>query len=91
MRECVVCRTAPRLQPHSGLRAPVTRLRHACVSSQAAMGPDGLPMIWGEPVASLSGNIPRQPCLLGSLVPQKINLWMGRTTQGRTHGRWRGG
>jgi hypothetical protein len=33
-------------------------------------------------VAQLAGPLPLQPALMGNLVPQSINLWMGAAQEG---------
>ena len=42
---------------------------------------EGQPHILSEPVKGLQEDIPLRPPLLGHLIPQNINMWMGCTTQ----------
>lgn len=42
---------------------------------------DGKPDLVSEPVASLISDIPVTPSLMGNLVPQNVNLWMGASAQ----------
>jgi len=41
------------------------------------VGADGLPALYGEPVARLAADVPLRPALLGNLVPHQLNVWMG--------------
>lgn len=38
------------------------------------------------PLTALLGNFPRRPRLLDTLVPQQVNLWMGRSKDGSSSG-----
>jgi hypothetical protein len=44
---------------------------------QVHVGADGLPALYGEPVARLAADVPLRPALLGNLVPHQLNVWMG--------------
>lgn len=52
------------------------------------MGPDGHARLYASPVAELAADIPLVPAVMGSLVPQSINLWVGAARDGEG---WRGG
>ena len=47
-----------------------------------AVAPDGHPELCAAPVAQLQGDFPLRPALLGNLVPQQLNLWMGAAPAG---------
>ena len=53
-----------------------------------APGPDGHPELMAPPTLNLATDFPLQPSLLGNLVPQQINVWMGNSSaiQGATTG-----
>ncbi len=38
---------------------------------------DGHPELWGEPLTRLAHDFSPSPSLMGGLVPQQVNLWMG--------------
>ena len=44
--------------------------------------PDGHPALYASPVAELAGDFPLMPRIMGRLVPQSINLWLGAATDG---------
>ena len=48
------------------------------------MGADGHAEVVASPLAELcaAGDLPLQPALMGHLVPQQLNLWMGAAQQG---------
>lgn len=37
----------------------------------------GRPQLMSAPLDKLRGDFPIRPCLVGGLVPQNVNLWMG--------------
>jgi hypothetical protein len=37
-------------------------------------------------VSELIGDLPLRPAILGTLVPQQINLWLGNSVEGSTTG-----
>jgi hypothetical protein len=45
--------------------------------AQVPTGSDGHPDLMGEPLVRLRSDFPLTPGLMGHLVPQAINLWMG--------------
>lgn len=47
-----------------------------------ATAPDGHPALYASPVDALAPDIPLSPRLMGRLVPQSINLWLGATPHG---------
>lgn len=55
-------------------------------TQEAPMGPDGHPEVLAPPAAQLASDFPLQPALLGSLVPQQVNIWMGCAPEGSTTG-----
>ena len=58
-------------------------------SSQTAVGADGHAEVLASPLAELcaGGDLPLQPALMGNLVPQQLNLWMGAAQQGALQAR----
>mmetsp|Transcript_9372 Transcript_9372/g.26765 ORF Transcript_9372/g.26765 Transcript_9372/m.26765 type:complete len:633 (+) Transcript_9372:184-2082(+) len=55
-------------------------------TQEVSAAPDGFPRLHAEPISSLIGDLPLRPGLLGSLVPQSINLWMGCSPKGSSSG-----
>ena len=51
-----------------------------------APAPDGHPEIMAPPTSNLSSDFPLQPELLGNLVPQQVNIWMGCAPEGSSTG-----
>lgn len=51
-----------------------------------AEGEDGRPEIMAPFVAKLQQDFPLRPALLGNLVPQNINIWMGNNKDGSSSG-----
>lgn len=49
---------------------------------QRPTGPDGHPELYSEPLASLRDDFVVLPRLLGHLVPQSVNVWMGAAQEG---------
>jgi len=49
-------------------------------------GADGIPVVMAEPLTSLAADFPLRPALLGNLVPQAVNLWMGHAPDGASSG-----
>ena len=47
---------------------------------------DGIPAVMAEPLKSLAADFPLRPALLGNLVPQAVNLWMGHAPDGASSG-----
>ena len=47
-----------------------------------ATAPDGHPALYASPVAELAADFPLVPQIMGRLVPQSINLWMGAAVDG---------
>lgn len=48
-------------------------------SKELPLGPDDRPALTSPPITELlrQGDLPLRPSLLGHLVPQNLNLWMG--------------
>lgn len=53
---------------------------------QVGLGPDGHPDLMGHPLLALQDDFELRPSIAGNLVPQQINLWMGRATDGASSG-----
>ena len=49
-------------------------------------GADGFPAVMAEPLTSLAADFPLRPALLGNLVPEAVNLWMGHAPDGASSG-----
>ena len=49
-------------------------------------GPDGHPEVMAPPTSNLASDFPLQPSVLGNLVPQQVNIWMGSAPEGSTSG-----
>ena len=49
-------------------------------------GPDGFPAVMAEPLTTLAADFPLRPALLGNLVPEAVNLWMGHAPDGASSG-----
>lgn len=49
---------------------------------QVGVGRDGHPLLYGPPLVQLAGEFPLQPPLMGNLVPQSVNMWMGCAPDG---------
>jgi hypothetical protein len=47
---------------------------------------EGQPMIVSHPITELLGDIPIRPTLMGNLIPQNINLWMGNSDRPTSSG-----
>jgi hypothetical protein len=47
---------------------------------------EGQPMIVSHPITELLGDIPLRPKIMGNLIPQNINLWMGSSDQPTSSG-----
>lgn len=57
----------------------------AC-GQELEIGVDDRLSIASNPVTQLMGDFPLRPALLGKLVPQNLNLWMGRSKAGTSSG-----
>ncbi|KAK9814629.1 hypothetical protein WJX72_009022 [[Myrmecia] bisecta] len=55
-------------------------------TQQVGVDADGHPALCGPPVSSLQQDLPLRPSLMGHLVPQQLNLWMGHTSEGASSG-----
>lgn len=66
------------------LRAWILCLSQPQRHRQAAVGADGHAEVLCAPLVELcaTGDVPLQPALMGNLVPQQLNLWMGTAQQG---------
>jgi hypothetical protein len=49
-------------------------------------GADGFPAVMAEPLTTLAAEFPLRPALLGNLVPEAVNLWMGHAPDGASSG-----
>lgn len=49
---------------------------------QVPVAPDGHPHLWAPPISCVARLLPLQPPLMGHLVPQAINVWMGAAQEG---------
>ncbi len=49
-------------------------------------GADGIPVVMAEPLTTLAADFPLRPAVLGNLVPQAVNLWMGHAPDGASSG-----
>eukprot|EP01134_Creolimax_fragrantissima_P003561 CFRG3561T1 len=47
---------------------------------------DGVMALYGSPVSSFSNDFPERPRIVGNLVPQQINMWVGASHTGSTSG-----
>lgn len=43
---------------------------------------DGHPELFAPPVMQLQADVPLQPAVLGGLIPQQLNMWMGHAVEG---------
>ena len=50
-------------------------------------GSYGFPSVMAEPLLALAADFPLRPALLGNLVPEAVNLWMGHAPDGASSGR----
>eukprot|EP00775_Hariotina_reticulata_P000764 gene764-1071_t len=55
-------------------------------TQEVGVGRDGHPLLYGPPVLQLTDVVPQQQPLMGHLVPQSINMWMGCAPQGSSTG-----
>lgn len=55
-------------------------------TQEAAVGPDGHPEVFAPPASRLAADFPLRPALLGALVPQAVNVWMGCAPEGASSG-----
>ncbi len=53
---------------------------------QVAAAADGHPALYGEPLLRLDKDFVVRPQLVGALVPQQANLWMGCSRPGASSG-----
>lgn len=51
-------------------------------SPQVKTASDGHPELCAAPVCCLLDSLPLQPSIMGHLVPQSINMWMGAAQEG---------
>jgi hypothetical protein len=49
---------------------------------QVGVGRDGHPLLYGAPLVQLEGQFPLLQPLMGHLVPQSVNMWMGCAPEG---------
>ncbi|KAF8072806.1 jmj4 [Scenedesmus sp. PABB004] len=55
-------------------------------TQEVGVGSDGHPLLYGAPLAALEGRFPLRQRLMGQLVPQSINMWMGCAPEGSSSG-----
>ena len=82
-----VRRQATTLGQHLGKEWPsadMPRVSPDAPGMQVDEAHDGLPGIAAPPVSQLTDDVGIRPALLGNLIPQQINLWMGSSSTGRT-------
>lgn len=53
-----------------------------CAAVQVGVGRDGHPLLYGAPLVQLEGRFPLLQPLMGHLVPQSVNMWMGCAPEG---------
>lgn len=70
-----------RRPPNPSPSTPGTCARHA-LPQEVPTAHDGHPALYSSPIAELTGDIPLVPAVMGRLVPQSINLWMGAARDG---------
>lgn len=82
---CALACTCPRPPTPTMARKCVfmfcVRCLCACVL-QRPTASDGHPALVGEPLASLQADFVARPALVGNLVTQSCNVWMGASQQG---------
>lgn len=80
--ELLYLTTQVRTQPKIPSKRPTIPTRPINTTNNTTqdleLGPDDRPAIMSSPVTELQGDFPLRPALLGHLVPQTVNLWMGR-------------
>jgi hypothetical protein len=54
----------------------------AAAQPQVGVGRDGHLLLCGPPLVQLGGHFPLQQPLMGHLVPQSVNMWMGCAPEG---------
>ena len=60
-----------------------TSLKQPCAAhAQVGLDRAGHPKLLAAPLTELQADIPLRPALMGNLVPQQINLWMGAAQEG---------
>lgn len=57
-----------------------------CDKQDLEIGMDDRLSITSNPVTQLMGDFPLRPALMGHLVPQNFNIWMGRSKEGTSSG-----
>jgi len=55
-------------------------------AQNAEVGQDGFPELLSPPLMALSDDICLKPALLGHLVPQQVNIWIGCSSKGAASG-----
>ena len=55
-------------------------------TQRAEMEADGYPAVLAPPLTALQRDLPLVPALLGNLVPQTVNVWMGCAPTGASSG-----
>ena len=60
---------------------PQAALCRLCV--QVLFDGAGYPNLLAAPLTELQADMPQRPALMGNLIPQQINLWMGAAQEGQ--------
>uniref|UniRef100_A0A383WCI6 JmjC domain-containing protein n=1 Tax=Tetradesmus obliquus TaxID=3088 RepID=A0A383WCI6_TETOB len=55
-------------------------------TQEVGVGRDGHPLLYGAPLVQLEGRFPLLQPLMGNLVPQSVNMWMGCAPEGSSTG-----
>jgi hypothetical protein len=51
-------------------------------TQEVGVARDGHPLLYAPPLLQLAGQFPARQALMGNLVPQAINMWMGCAPKG---------
>ena len=60
--------------------------RHYLTTQDVHSNSDGRPDLMSPLMKYLQHDFPLQPCIMGNLIPQNINLWMGNSREGVSSG-----
>eukprot|EP00882_Tetradesmus_deserticola_P027952 GHRQ01031102.1.p1 GENE.GHRQ01031102.1~~GHRQ01031102.1.p1 ORF type:complete len:420 (+),score=173.59 GHRQ01031102.1:80-1261(+) len=55
-------------------------------TQEVGVGRDGHPLLYGAPLVQLEGQFPLLQPLMGHMVPQSVNMWMGCAPEGSSTG-----
>ena len=59
---------------------------HYLTTQDVRANPDGRPELTSPLMAGLGSDFPLRPALMGNLVPQNVNMWMGNNKSGASSG-----